>query len=69
MEGVSTIKKEGKLKKEGGRVKTWKNRWCVLSDGYLCYHDGSNKSGELKGKRQEINRLLIYTTSTQVQSL
>jgi len=50
MEGVSTIKKEGKLKKEGGRVKTWKNRWCVLSDGYLCYHDGSNKSGELKGK-------------------
>ncbi len=28
---------EGFLIKEGGAIKTWKKRWCILNDGILAY--------------------------------
>jgi hypothetical protein len=28
---------EGFLIKEGGAIKTWKKRWCVLNEGILAY--------------------------------
>lgn len=31
-------RKEGYLTKLGGRVKNWKKRWFVLSDGKLYYY-------------------------------
>lgn len=42
--------KEGYLKKEGGKRKNWRRRWCVLqpSTGKLFYHQ--KKSGKLKGQ-------------------
>lgn len=44
------VKKEGYLRKEGGKHKTWHRRWCVLqpSSGTLFYH--VRKGGKLKGK-------------------
>ena len=29
--------KQGFLTKEGGSIKTWKKRWCVLKNGVLHY--------------------------------
>jgi len=42
--------KEGFLKKEGGKRKTWRKRWCMLqpATGTLFYHQ--KKGGRLKGK-------------------
>eukprot|EP01088_Endostelium_zonatum_P011985 TRINITY_DN26150_c0_g1_i1.p1 TRINITY_DN26150_c0_g1~~TRINITY_DN26150_c0_g1_i1.p1 ORF type:complete len:490 (+),score=122.94 TRINITY_DN26150_c0_g1_i1:115-1584(+) len=42
--------KEGYLKKEGGKLKTWRKRWCILqpSNGTLFYH--TKQGGNLKGK-------------------
>jgi len=42
--------KEGYLKKEGGKLKTWRRRWCSLqpSNGTLFYH--TKQGGGLKGK-------------------
>lgn len=42
MQGENTIlfsqaEKKGYLTKQGGRIKTWKRRWCVLSDNCLYY--------------------------------
>jgi len=34
----STIIKEGLVTKQGGRIKTWKRRWCVLSNIGLLYY-------------------------------
>eukprot|EP01090_Pellita_catalonica_P009231 TRINITY_DN2028_c0_g1_i6.p1 TRINITY_DN2028_c0_g1~~TRINITY_DN2028_c0_g1_i6.p1 ORF type:complete len:402 (+),score=54.88 TRINITY_DN2028_c0_g1_i6:970-2175(+) len=40
-------KNEGWLRKEGGAIKTWKKRWCVLRANSLYYY--TSKNGELKG--------------------
>jgi len=40
--------KEGQLRKEGGSVKTWKTRWCVIEDNHLLYYKNKKKK-ELKG--------------------
>ena len=40
--------KEGRLRKEGGSVKTWKTRWCVIEDNHLLYYKNEKKK-ELKG--------------------
>jgi hypothetical protein len=29
--------KDGYLTKQGGNIKTWKKRWCVLKDGSIFY--------------------------------
>jgi hypothetical protein len=29
--------KDGYLMKQGGNIKTWKKRWCVLKDGSIFY--------------------------------
>jgi len=34
----TTILKEGLVTKQGGRIKTWKRRWCVLSNVGLLYY-------------------------------
>ncbi|CAF1182831.1 unnamed protein product [Adineta steineri] len=38
-EGDSTIIKEGWLWKQGGRVRNWKRRWFVITDGCLFYYE------------------------------
>ncbi len=40
--------KEGQLRKEGGSVKSWKTRWCVIEDNHLLYYKNKKKK-ELKG--------------------
>jgi len=40
--------KEGKLRKEGGSIKSWKYRWCVIEDNHLLYYK-NDKKRELKG--------------------
>lgn len=39
---------EGFLIKEGGAIKTWKKRWCILNDGILAYQ--TKKGAPLKGQ-------------------
>jgi len=46
----NTVFKEGKLRKEGGSIKTWRDRWCVLQDGLLSYHKGNNKNAPRQGQ-------------------
>eukprot|EP00298_Acanthocystis_sp_HF-20_P030698 c9979_g1_i1.p1 GENE.c9979_g1_i1~~c9979_g1_i1.p1 ORF type:complete len:203 (-),score=87.17 c9979_g1_i1:27-635(-) len=38
---------EGYMLKQGGRVKTWKKRWFVLTGEMLCYYKVQNDSGSL----------------------
>ncbi|CAF5040405.1 unnamed protein product, partial [Rotaria sp. Silwood1] len=38
-EGNSTIIKEGWLWKQGGRVRQWRRRWFVITDGCLFYYE------------------------------
>lgn len=40
--------KEGRLRKEGGSIKSWKTRWCVIEDNHLLYYKNEKKR-ELKG--------------------
>jgi ankyrin repeat protein/uncharacterized membrane protein YgcG len=35
---MSAVSKKGYLTKQGGRIKTWKKRWFVVSDGCLYYY-------------------------------
>jgi len=35
----STVLKEGWLWKQGGRVKNWKRRWFIITDGCLFYFE------------------------------
>lgn len=35
----SNIILEGWLWKQGNRVRTWKRRWFILTDGCLCYYE------------------------------
>jgi hypothetical protein len=35
--GTPSLMMEGFLVKEGGSIKTWKKRWCILRDGVLSY--------------------------------
>jgi len=36
--GVNRVLKEGMVTKQGGRIKTWKKRWCVLTESGLMYY-------------------------------
>ena len=42
------ILKEGWLEKQGGMIKTWKNRWFILRNKTLFYY--KEKNGELMGQ-------------------
>jgi cytohesin len=48
----STIIKEGWLWKQGGRVRNWKRRWFVITDGCLFYF-------ETRTVRRILNEILI----------
>ncbi|KYQ90723.1 hypothetical protein DLAC_09360 [Tieghemostelium lacteum] len=36
------ILKEGSINKQGGRIKTWKRRWCILNEEGLHYYKSQN---------------------------
>ena len=50
--------KAGFLTKEGGGIKTWKKRWCVLKNGALHY-----------SKNQVIHKLTISMYDKQITNL
>jgi len=50
------IIKEGLVTKQGGRIKTWKKRWCVLAENGLLYYktkEYSNLQGHIELKSIE----------------
>jgi len=47
MAAAKPIIQEGWLTKEGGNIKNWKKRWCVLQDGKMTYFE--KKGGKQKG--------------------
>ncbi|CAF3557551.1 unnamed protein product [Rotaria socialis] len=48
-EGDSTIFKEGWLWKQGGRVRQWKRRWFVITDGCLFYYESRTEVDNPRG--------------------
>ena len=47
--------KAGFLTKEGGSIKTWKKRWCVLKNGTLSYS---------KNQVRKMKMILMYISSS-----
>ncbi|CAF3880776.1 unnamed protein product [Rotaria sp. Silwood2] len=48
-EGGSTIIKEGWLWKQGGRVRQWKRRWFIITDGFLFYYESRTEVDNPRG--------------------
>ncbi|CAF0837024.1 unnamed protein product [Rotaria sp. Silwood1] len=48
-EGNSTIIKEGWLWKQGGRVRQWRRRWFVITDGCLFYYESRTEVDNPRG--------------------
>mmetsp|Transcript_13094 Transcript_13094/g.17978 ORF Transcript_13094/g.17978 Transcript_13094/m.17978 type:complete len:381 (+) Transcript_13094:148-1290(+) len=49
--GFAVYRLSGEFWKEGGEVKSWKHRYFVLDDSYLCYYSGAKEweAGPVKG--------------------
>eukprot|EP01114_Cavostelium_apophysatum_P019368 TRINITY_DN6221_c0_g1_i3.p1 TRINITY_DN6221_c0_g1~~TRINITY_DN6221_c0_g1_i3.p1 ORF type:complete len:149 (+),score=29.91 TRINITY_DN6221_c0_g1_i3:241-687(+) len=44
------VTKEGMVTKQGGRIKTWKKRWCVLAENGLFYYKTPQQYTNLQGQ-------------------